>query len=73
MLETGEYLEGHDQSRRKVRARRQDSNHIRNSTDLSGGKLAAGLGAAVTRHRLILLGVGETQHSYCTVAVHYSL
>jgi len=45
--------------------RRQDSNHTHSSTDLpGGGKLVAGLGAAITRHRLILLGVGETQHSY---------
>ena len=51
--------------------RRQNSNHAHSSTELpGGGKLVAGLGAAITRHRLILLGVGETQHSYyCTVAV----
>ena len=50
--------------------RRQDSNHTHSSTDLpGGGKLVAGLGAAITRRRLILLGVGETQHSYYTVAV----
>ena len=48
-----------------------DSNHTHSSTDLPGGrKLVAGLGAAITRHHLILLGVGETQHKvYCSCSV----
>ena len=63
---------GGSRSKSSKGRRRQDSNHTRSSTDLSGGKLVAGLGAAITRHHLILLGVGETQHSYyCTVAVVY--
>ena len=62
---------GGSRSKSRKGKRRQDSNHTRSSTDLPGEKLVAGLGAVVTKHRLILLGLGETQHRYCTVAVVY--